>query len=709
MHTLTLSVDLLHCSALLSYNVSNKSFTKSCAASMNSTPEPFLPPSEILLLYRQVSRDWDVFDHDNAEELLVQTLNSLVLEDLPPTGRADWEKEKAGEVYCNSGSFISRIETNVDILGRALSKGAVIEIDAEWDAVMKLVRLIITNRVAKPHSACTLRVAMDQSLNSWGDEKSRALSTKAILLVLIAVDAVQSAASDCRVALTSKSQTKPIRWRRLSSLAMECGLLFQRNVLFPLTRIAAGNTDLEPLVQAGVLFCRYVAPAVLGMICAIREGINAKATRIKPVMIESGLVASATILLNLINTTMVLESKLASDLTLEICQCAILPLHDICLESVLAHPTRFYTYQLSEMEKKNVNKQDVEIGGGTIYQAFTFDTEYSREDFMLMGCSLDCSVDYCGIDTRWDSAGIAFMAYRGLVARSTLEVDDVVSKAFSPRQLFALFYPHVEVLLLLGQSDESAFNDETKKMFTWTGLDMLRLVLGAVETKRVRTELVFANVEGPLGAVGLIQLLLNKAIALSDEGASVTCPSQVVEFTKTNILGQIRELLRCYSPRQHIQSIQCLLARCPFPFLEAVLLDLIRPALILDTTALPFAAKSNGIEIEEQAMVILRPYIDGIQRHIVRGSVLVEMDHLLDSVEQYTCAASLLRLICLRRKRREDAAGRAAQRSDVDKAVAVMNEFHSVLEIFLETDLSPQFFALNLLHNSLHELRASTR
>ena len=124
---------------------------------------------------------------------------------------------------------------------------------------------------------------------------------------------------------------------------------------------------------------------------------------------------------------------------------------------------------------------------------------------------------------------------------------------------------------------------------------------------------------------------------------------------------------------------------------------------------MPFAAKSNGIEIEEQAMVILRPYIDGIQRHIVRGSVLVEMDHLLDSVEQYTCAASLLRLICLRRKRREDAAGQAAQRSDVDKAVAVMNEFHSVLEIFLETDLSPQFFALNLLHNSLHERRASTR
>lgn len=95
-----------------------------------------------------------------------------------------------------------------------------------------------------------MRTVMDHSLDSFdydgGDEENMdtcdpcdresvscsacSIDTKSILLMLLSSASVRLTASDIRQTLASSTDSK-IRWRRASSVAMECIGLYQRLVL----------------------------------------------------------------------------------------------------------------------------------------------------------------------------------------------------------------------------------------------------------------------------------------------------------------------------------------------------------------------------------------------------------------------------------------------------------------------------------------------
>jgi len=163
-----------------------------------------------------------------------------------------------------------------------------------------------------------------------------------------------------------------------------------------------------------------------------------------------------------------------------------------------------------------------------------------------------------------------------------------------------------------------------------------------------------------------------------------------------------------------VQSVAILLQRCPFDYLEPVLLDLLRPALL---TATDTASTCTKIEdgIEDETLNILESKILGeMKSHIVIGDdgdiVLIDIDGLVSRVEQYTCASLLLRLLLIRREgmatsKRHERVGRPRLAS----AVSTLIDFYGGLCKILKDSSNANLFQLHLLDDAPGELERQSR
>ena len=641
-------------------------------------------------------------DEDHSEEVLTTTLSSC------------------GDL---AGGFSS------NILGSALFDGVETG-DGDWDCCIRLLRLIlglpdsIGDKASKrsevpPH--IVMRTATDHSLDYFdcdgdcdGEEivaetgEGVSIDTKSILLVLLSSAAVRLTASDIRQTLASSTDSQiKIRWRRASSVAMECIGLYQRLVLGRLERAQSNGTtskgERSSLVDAVTLLGTYVAGSINDLLAIFREQHTSAALVEK---IEAGLISATSMTARFVAHQNPIQSQ---QLCLDLVRCCVAPLGSIQLDVILLKPLRQWEYDhVTSIDNVDDPSEDEDSDGST-------NARSSNEIFAEMVCgNVSSSDNPGGMRTQWDNAGIALLAYHILVDRTMLP------SAYSPEFYFAMFYPHSGALLHLAQSDDEQLGSELRFAIISKGIELLSLTLDLSNNCAPTNDAIIPyarlssdDVTSPLGPVGTVQLLLNTAVALSDTASGgLNNSNSNSHVSKSKILELIRKLLHCYPSLLHVQSVAILLQRCPFDYLEPVLLDLLRPALL---TAADTASMYIDDGVEDATFDILESKIlREMKSHIGVGDDgdirLIDIDGLVSRVEQYTCASLLLRLLLIRREgmatsKRHERVGR----SRLDSAVSTLIDFYGGLCKILKDSSNANLFRLDLLDDALGELeRQST-
>lgn len=698
-------------------------------------------PSELLSAYVEAlasSQEGEATtDEDQAEEVLAATLSYIA--NLPPIGStmASTESARKGNHCCSS------------IFGSALFDGVEIESggydddgdEKEWNASIKLLRLIlalpegvhvVSDKATKrsniaPH--IVMRTVMDHSLDYCdfeGDDdyhddesvdnvlcgSSCAIDTKTILLILLSSASVRLTASDIRQTLASSSDSK-IRWRRASSLAMECIGLYQRLVLerFRRHQGARGNSYNEEcsaaLIDSTTLLSKYVADATFSLLDVFQEH-NSTAPVEK---IEAGLISATSTATKFINIALAQHNPMLShQLSLDLITSCISPLCKIQLDAILMNPLHQWDYD------RMTHNGDVDDSySSDDDEESDTDARSPSEIFSEMVCGHSSADNPGGMKTYWDGAGIAFLAHHIVKDRTMLSL-------FSPDLNFVMLYPHSGILLHLGQNDVEQLGSKERFAIIANGIEMLGATLELSNGCSPTNEsMPYAHIshdaESPLGPVGTTQLLLNTALALPDTVGSLTngigeCQNNQTKITKAKILGLVRKLLGCYTPLQHVRSVASLLLCCPFDYLKPVLLDLLRPALL--TAADTDAETKADEEVERETLDLLESCVlEEMRNHIATsdgdgsydasfGRNLVDIDGLMSRVEQYTCAVSLVRLLLIRREGRVHDQVNFTTR--LTSTVISLNEFHSGLCLLLDDEAFTDLFQLHLLADALGEL-----
>mmetsp|Transcript_20334 Transcript_20334/g.58372 ORF Transcript_20334/g.58372 Transcript_20334/m.58372 type:complete len:693 (+) Transcript_20334:48-2126(+) len=680
------------------------------------------PPSDLLAAFvdaKAGSSRGEKSDEDHSEEVLIATLSSCRdLADLSPSSSAFGQ----GTLPTPSIGFSREQSCCSSILGSALFDG--IEIrdgdgDAggdgqEWSACIRLLRLIlglpdsVGDKASKrsevpPH--IVMRTVMDHSLDSFdydgGDEENMdtcdpcdresvscsacSIDTKSILLMLLSSASVRLTASDIRQTLASSTDSK-IRWRRASSVAMECIGLYQRLVLERLggSLLSTSEDTCLALIDATTLLGTYVAGAIYDLLSMFRKHNSAAPAE----KIEAGLISATSMTARFVNTVMARQNPMLSQqLCLDLVRYCIAPLGSIQLDIILLSPLRQWEYdRVGSIGDVDDSSEDEES------DTITFTNAHSPGDMMFaeMVCGNSSTDNPGGMKTHWDNAGIALLVYHILVDRTTLP------SVYSPEFYYAMLYPHSGALLHLAQNVDEELDSELRFAIISNGIELLSLTLDLSNScGPTNGSMPYArlcrDVESPLGPVGTVQLLLNTAVALSDTSGD----QNNINVSKPKILGLIRKLFHCYPSLQHVRSVASLLQRCPFDYLEPVLLDLLRPALLIaaETTKI----KDDGVE--DETLELLESVLGEMKSHVTvdDGDVrLIDIDGLMSRVEQYTCAVSLVRLLLIRRE--------VGGRTRLDSAVATLIDFYVGLCNILEDATNADLFQLHLLLDALGEL-----
>lgn len=702
-------------------------------------------PSDLLSAYMEAlanSQEGEATtDEDQAEEVLAATLSSC--SDLANLGL---HVSPIGSTMAPTESTRKEHHCCSSILGPALFDGVEIEAggndgdgdEKEWNASIKLLRLILAlpesvvgDKATKrsniaPHMV--MRAVMDHSLDCCdfeGDDEyhddesvddnmcgsSCAIDTKTILLILLSSASVRLTASDIRQTLASSSDSK-IRWRRASSLAMECIGLYQRLVLERLERNcrrhqgARGNSYNEEcsaaLIDSTTLLSKYVADAIFSLLDVFQEHYSTAPVE----KIEVGLISATSTATKFINIALAQHNPMLShQLSLDLITSCISPLYKIQLDTILINPLRRWDYdrmtQNGDVDDSSYSSDDDEESDA--------DARPPGEIFAEMVCGHSSGDNPGGMKTYWDGLGIAFLAHHIVTARAMLPL-------YSPAFYFVLLYPHSGVLLHLGQNDDEQLGSGERSAIIANGIGMLDAALelsnGCCPTNESMPYAhISQDVESPLGPVGTTQLLLNTALALPDTVGSLTngigeCQIDQTKITKSKILWTCRKLLLCYPPLSYVRSVASLLQCCPFDYLKPVLLDLLRPALLKAADTVETKADE---EVERETLDLLESCVlEEMRNHIAtsdgdgsdvssgRNLVLVDIDGLVSRVEQYTCAVSLVRLLLIRQE------GRAHE--EMNSTVNALNRFHGGLCLLLDDEAFTDLFQFHLLADALGEL-----
>ena len=703
-------------------------------------------PSDLLAAYLEAlaSGENEVTDEEQAEGALTATLSSCSeLANLSPVWSVMPSRESKEEQYrcCSS------------VLGSALFDGGFEIIEAgdggdgkEWNATIKLLRLILalpesvvgekaTNRSSvAPH--IVMRTVIDNSLDycdfdddDYNEDESVdtcgscAIDTKSILLILLSSASVRLTASDIRRTLASSTDSK-IRWRRASSVAMECIGLYQRLVLERLQtdncqrRGARGNSNTKSeecseLIDATTLLSKYVADAIFGLLSVFQEH-NGTAPVEK---IEAGLISAMSMTTRFVNTLLGKHNPMLShQLSLDLVASCISPLRKIQLDTILLNPLRQWDY-----DRVNSNRHVDDSYSSDDDEESDADAQSAGEIFAEMVCGRSSADNPGGMKTYWDCAGIAFLAHHIVKDRTMMPV-------YSCELCFVLLYPQSGVLLQLGQSDDEQFGSDERFTIIANSIELLSHTLELSNScSSTNDSMPYAHisrdVETPLGPVGTIQLLLNTAIALPDTPGGLTNgigegQNGQDNMTKSKILGVVRRLLNSHSQLQHVRAVASLLQRCPFDYLKPVLLDLLRPALLTDTDT--GKAKEDG-DVEVETLDLLESSVLGeMKSHVANGDdgddsggssciYLIDVDGLISKVEQYTCAVSLVRLLLIRRRGKTQKQVNPDTTRLLESAVNTLNEFLDGLCKVLDDAAYSNLFQLHLLADALRELeRQST-
>ncbi len=202
----------------------------------------------------------------------------------------------------------------------------------------------------------------------------------------------------------------------------------------------------------------------------------------------------------------------------------------------------------------------------------------------------------CSMDTKWSTKGMACLAWE-------CWRNEGSGPESSPLSLdsWNIYFPHVQNLLL--EDDQCQ-----------VGLSMLHKLLSVLPR---RTLLEWKN--APTNPTGTLQLVSNQLVRASQQH-----DQQAV----TSAATLIRSLMEKYAPTSQVELVSQLLQDCPYPGLRPMFLDLLRPL-----------ACENCPQLWD---FLWKRYFQEMQKHVDECGRLIGVEKLLDEVEVYVSAASMV-------------------------------------------------------------------
>jgi len=289
-----------------------------------------------------------------------------------------------------------------------------------------------------------------------------------------------------------------------------------------------------------------------------------------------------------------------------------------------------------------------------------------------------------GMNTSYEEIGLAALAVWGWQGRP---------QVLAPTHAWKLWFPHAKSLLLSSQ--------------LWGGGQRIGFVffdqlLSSTPPSSIAWTLTAAANAGPSSSLpdsplSIFHLLSNRMLVLNrpdldaeEQARSKRQTDQMVHWIKT--------LLYCYQPSCQVSMIQRLINDCPYPGLQAMFLDALRPLIL----------KDENVEVANQLWKYIGSLLERLQTKYMPNRILIDAEDLIDHLEIYIGAIAMLQLYFLVKKSLPGSQNSAGAKMDW---VSLLMDCQKVLIQILQqweigSSVSPPSCAhrLNLLEESISRI-----
>jgi hypothetical protein len=299
------------------------------------------------------------------------------------------------------------------------------------------------------------------------------------------------------------------------------------------------------------------------------------------------------------------------------------------------------------------------------------------------------------VETVWADVGVAILVAVGL------QTERCRPGVWSPAHVWRMGFPHVATLLNANDNDsddnDNNENDGGGLYIQSLGFQLLDTLLRIVPDQSLRTPLqavAESSIQAVDSPIGTLQLISNRIVASAADGKhSVNKARHEPLPDATREFELMKELVGKYQPVHQVAIVRELVEYCPHPGLKPKLLDILR-------VCVSWGNETKGLS---HVWSYLDTLVDNLQENVdvsnPSGPVLRDVTTLIDGVEVYVSALSLVHLWVLLKKKG----------LGIDNLSSRLTSIHVAVKATLTrwsnddcTDTLPQqHFRLHLLESSL--------
>jgi len=775
-----------------------------------------MTPLELLASYHRADDD-DVDDERaSAEDAISQVFSSLVLSNGAPVSCVKEDETTKNNTTTILEDITVRLgfhhRVSCDDREDGQQQQQQQQPTTEWNAALELIRLHLQVESSPPSPRELLRTVVfdpyfvdgvESSLtHTQYDAQEQQERTNHgrlwcnVLGVLLVCHAVQSAT------------------RRVDSMRMEAIAFYQRHCLDDQSltaslfvsssfssmktkmKMATTTTETATMMSHTLdiywhLLFQYLVPSVLPSSSQQQQQQDTRAISIDPPspLVACGVVCTLLDLVEMTTTSGATQDQQQQRKDELLCKCLqrhLLP--TVCpLDILLNHPIRCWEQSSPSSHNNNNNNNDTR--------------PMSREWF---DCARHGNPDLV-MNTQWNPFGLALLARFVWTKEQQQQQEHHASNRRSPEDCWSIYFPHVAHLLCGPNTrinkDDDDVDDDDENVQEWQrrkllhgrkeGLELLESLLVATENDpsttgsivvvpwehledhpmthttmnmtRSSTPLLADLMAHPLCPVGTVQLILNQVMSSSSstQNKNRKNPGEEEDPPTTTrntqyYLQLARSTLARYHPMYQVECLhRALIPNCPYPMLQPLLLDWMRPLGIL--------SDDNDHTHTTRAYLVsrvLHPLIQTWMDHENKGAHdphttttttttthsihsnhettatttttntisttkrLVQVDQLMEQMEFHVSTISLVRLFLLQEHDDDNTLrlGSNATAQSYHFMSRALFEFNDVLESQLqrwssadannnkdattnESVAPSNFFKLYLLQDAIHELR----
>ncbi|CAJ1967019.1 unnamed protein product [Cylindrotheca closterium] len=286
-----------------------------------------------------------------------------------------------------------------------------------------------------------------------------------------------------------------------------------------------------------------------------------------------------------------------------------------------------------------------------------------------------------GMSTSYDDLGLAVLAYYGWKDRP---------QVLTPSYAWKIWFPHVKRLLLSFELSGVVLRQRMRFRF-------FEQLLKSTPPSSITWESSnTSDTFSPGSPLPIFHLLSNRMLVLRrPDIEDLEVQANLKRQTDQMVLW-IKTLLYCYQPIDQVDMVQRLVQDCPYPGLQAMFLDTLRPLILNDQKDVGKLWKYIGSLLET------------LQKKYMPNGTLVEIVDLIDHLEIYIGAIAMLQLCVLAKSALPQGQTSAGETLDWE---GQLKDCHQVLtktlrkwETSSPESLPPSAFRLNLLEVSMSEI-----